>query len=1646
MKFVNLAKARDIISTGLRWLAYTLLTCILLFALLVIMVRIPVVQNFLVHKITDALSAKLEAPVKVKSLYLTFSGGLEVEELFMGEPSGDTLAYIDYLNSAVAIMPILNGNIQVAHLRLKGARINLTRGTDSLFNFSFIPEAFAQQADSESTDSSNARPPGISLGPISIEDFRLLYLDSLTGIDLSTQIQKLAVNPQEIDLADYRFFVSRIELSGSSTNYTQFSPIANRDADESSILPEIGWDQIIIRSSDISYHSLPDSTELKGSLNASELSSSKLNLVDSVIELGKISLTQPKLHLHIYSAESSIKDTAPHSTELVLPRWNISSKGLQIERASLVATRPGQSDKKGFDPADLQLSNLNLDLSRAAYRPDHISAEIKGFAGVLNDTFKLEHLALEALLTSDVLKINRLSLNTESSRAVIQAQAGFSSWSSLISSPQNLSDLDVSIKPNSYIDLREFLYFLPSLDTLDEFKAISKQPIYLSGEISGSWPTLKLSPLEIKALHETNIRLAGTISQPSNLSQFNLNLSQSSIQTSASDLAAFMDTNGMSLPQFLSLDGQIAGSMEEATANFSIHIPEGKITGDVSLADLEKIPSYRGRVTLDKLDLTKWVSTDAVDPITSDIKFTGSGTELANLNLDLEVNFDALVIENNNFSAAVFKGNIHHQNVDLSLALESEALIFTSNLKGYLDSLANDLQLEFLLTGADLYQLGITLEPFKASLDLHSQWKGSPSDFDLHTAIDRIYLIGNGESFHADSLFLLLSTASDSTHVKLSSGIASGFLQSNSYISDILPSIKHKLGLLDSTSFRPDPDFMINTSVEARNTALLSSIILPDLNKLDSLSFSAKLRPESDLLEANLRIPEVDYGQFNLKDLNLEMTTNQQSSDLDLGFNKLSGRWIDMGITRLSLDRNENMGSVHFMAMTTEDNVDYKLNASFEALQAGLKIHLKEDSLMFNEKTWQIAPDNYFSWNNSVYDLQNFNLKHEGQNLNVQTNPSGSLLNFYFTEFDLNVIFGLLNNDQDILAGKLNGSFEVRDIWQTPGYTADLDLDQLSIKGKEVGHLSLDAKNPEANNYNLLLSLQGPEVDLRANGQYNTATDRENLVAELEMKKLGLPLLESMLVDAIQNSKGYLSANLKFDGSLKNPDFDGNILFNEVGFKLQQTGGYYRLNQAQLSVSNSGLQFDQFKILDENKNSAKLSGSISTANAINPEFDLDLVAKDFKLLEVEEDSNELYFGKIITDLDIQIQGDLNLPKIKSQVVLKDQSNFTYIVPASRAEIESMDGLVKFEDMEDTLKFMRPDDESEFQTIKGMDINSKVILNEGTQIKMILDPRSGDNLSITGAADLHYLLSPNGNMSLTGIYELNSGGYNLNLFELVKKEFDIRDGSKVVWTGKPMGADLNITAVYESKTSAASLMNDPDPRFNRVLPFQVLLHIDGTIDQPEISFELDMPPDKRGSLSGDVYGRIQEINNNESELNKQVFGLIVFDKFIPSSESGDAGVSTADIALSSVSGFLSSQLNFLSEKYLQGVELDVNIGSYTDYGMGAGQQRTDLNVTMKKAFFDDRFVLELGSNVALQGYQPSNQIVGDVALEYKLTEDGIYRLRGYRRNDFENPIDGQVIITGLGLIFSREFNNWDELFDRPTETDSTESEKPVLIDE
>jgi hypothetical protein len=245
---------------------------------------------------------------------------------------------------------------------------------------------------------------------------------------------------------------------------------------------------------------------------------------------------------------------------------------------------------------------------------------------------------------------------------------------------------------------------------------------------------------------------------------------------------------------------------------------------------------------------------------------------------------------------------------------------------------------------------------------------------------------------------------------------------------------------------------------------------------------------------------------------------------------------------------------------------------------------------------------------------------------------------------------------------------------------------------------------------------------------------------------------------------------------------------------------------------------------------------------------------------------------------------------------------------------------------------------------------------------------------------------------------------------------------------------------------ADQLSEPPAALNRYkqdLPFEVALTMEGELMKPELSFDITLP-NRNYSVARDVVDNVQyrltQLKSQPSELNKQVFALLLLNRFVAENPfaSGAGGGGAESLARNSVSKILSEQLNKLAGNLIDGVDLNFDLVSSEDYTTGSMQNRTDLNVGLSKQLLNDRLKVSIGSNFELEGprnaNQASNNIAGNVAIDYQLSKDGRYMLRAYRKNEYQGVVEGYLIETGAGFIFTLDYNEFRDLFARKTEED------------
>jgi len=188
--------------------------------------------------------------------------------------------------------------------------------------------------------------------------------------------------------------------------------------------------------------------------------------------------------------------------------------------------------------------------------------------------------------------------------------------------------------------------------------------------------------------------------------------------------------------------------------------------------------------------------------------------------------------------------------------------------------------------------------------------------------------------------------------------------------------------------------------------------------------------------------------------------------------------------------------------------------------------------------------------------------------------------------------------------------------------------------------------------------------------------------------------------------------------------------------------------------------------------------------------------------------------------------------------------------------------------------------------------------------------------------------------------------------------------------------------------------------------------------------------------------MRTLQANQTELNSQVLGLIVFNSFLPSSSS-DIAVGSSDIGsagIGTLSEFISSQASllftgllnevFADNGLISGFDFDIGLRKNSFNGVentanGLGPDEIEVNLKNRFKFLDERLSLDLGGNyvwdnVLNNGTTIGNYFIGNFVVEYFLTDDRKLKLRMYGRYDFDEIEAVRRQRYGLGVGYRTEF--------------------------
>lgn len=1634
---------------ALRLLGKIVLGIIILLFLIILFIRSPWGQGLIKDELVSYISGKTDTRVELDRLFITFSGDISMEGLFLEDEAGDTLVYSRELEADIPLWPIIRGRgISIDEVEWKGVRANIIR-KDSVtgFNFDFLMDAFAPADTTTTQKDTTAGGQEFSMGEIKLADFDVVYDDGVTGIQSRYRIGSLDLEMEETDLETMRFHASSGAIRNSIIDYTQ-NPIPEKPEAEDVPMPVLILKDLQLENVRANYESVPENLLARLEIEEFYLDMPLANLSENIFEIERLDLSRSNIFLKTAASEETVgKETAEEtSTGFEWPQINLVVGEINLEQNNLIyLVGDAQISKEEFNPEALEIQKLDLAGKDIRLKDGEAGARLENLSFTEISGINLERLKFDAGIDNSTLTVRSLLLDINENYLEGNLEVSYASIEQLLNTPEN-SIVDADI-PSFIFSLQDIFLVQPELKQNEYLETLSRKPLYGNISANGTLSSLKIPQTKINWGQNTFLLASGSISNPTKPEELQFNFPTIRMESNRNDIARFVDEKemGIRLPDRFTLIASLNGNPEDIKAVADLNSSAGSINLDGRFYSGERI-AFNADLKVSNLELGSILQNEQLGSLNLTFSGSGEGKTINELDANIETTINSFHFNDYPIRDLKITGKITDGEGPVTMDYKDENLDLAMNSYVLLDSVAPRLNVNMEVGGANLQSLGLTPRDIRVAFALDGSFEGNAEKYDIKAGIIDGVAVYDDDSYLLGDFTMSAMVRPDSTAMDISNQIVDLSLRSNtdpvsfagalqshyeSYLyEDVLPdTIKNPVNL--------------ELRAEIRQNPLLDEVFITRLEEIDTVEIAVDFKERERILKADVELPFINYMGNEIDSLSFHLDSDRDKFEFTFGFEALNAGPLAIKRTSLEGEVADTILNLDFNSYYEEEHL---VHIQSELTRQGDTIVFSLDpaEVILNRTLWDVPETNQILIGEDFTHFRDFVLERTNQRMEITNDRPGmekEHIAILFENFRLAGLLSYLNPETALATGRLNGDFTIEEPYGSTGLLAGLHIEEFHVMEVDMGRLTLDAEAEGGENYSFDLAVKEGNVDLDLTGGFYAREEGAEWDTELLLNRVNMEVAEAFSQGEITNGNGSFSGRISLGGTISDPEYEGNIKFDNAGFTVTMLNAPFVLPDEELRIDNEGVYLEDFVILDQDENRFRVSGSILTEELLNPEFDLQFEADDFTLLSSTSEDSDLYYGTAIFDVKGSLTGTMNIPVVEMDLEIGSGTNLTYVIPPSEVAIESRDGVVIFVNREDRDDILTQGTKEEAYTMTGMEIDVLVRIREGAVFNVIIDEQTGDNFQVKGAGDLRFNIFRNGRTTLSGRYEMSGGHYEMDLYGLVNRRFEIVEGSTITWAGDPFDANLDVQASYRVETSATDLMavqtSGAEPsirnRFRQELPFLVYLNVDGELMQPVLTFGLDMPEENQGAIGGQVYGRVQQLNQQEQELHKQVFSLLVLNRFYPESISDGSGGGTMAIARDNLNSALSDQLNVLSNNLLgdSGLAIDFGLDTYTDYQGDTPQERTQLDITAEQTFMDDRLVVRVGSEVDIQGSDSDpnaeSPLIGNVSIEYLVTENGRWRLRGFRRNRFENVIEGQVIVSGIALIFTREFNEFRELW-------------------
>lgn len=846
--------------------------------------------------------------------------------------------------------------------------------------------------------------------------------------------------------------------------------------------------------------------------------------------------------------------------------------------------------------------------------------------------------------------------------------------------------------------------------------------------------------------------------------------------------------------------------------------------------------------------------------------------------------------------------------------------------------------------------------------------------------------------------------------------------------------------LLDKQPSRCKSKVMAEADLHYTNANQYVQFLSDKLSLEEEGNVTFSVNSDDHKARLNVDIGDIEYGEYKMKDLAGNVVSDSAGINMILSASKMRLPSVGtIGETKLSNVLNSNlmntdlswddMGHGKIAGQLSLYTLFAKENGELTAY-----IDVDESPIILKGEEWTLHKSQLQVSDDKVV-VDGFRFDRDDRFLTIAGKASANAEDTMHVGMNKIIIEDMLRPDpyeRYALEGDLSASMDLVSLYDNPIVNSIVKIDRFSVDEDNLERLDLITQwSSERKNLDVDVSIvTGGKPRAHGTGYVDVAENFMNL--DFDIDSLSIGFLKYYLKSSISRVKGTTSGALQLHGPLTDIGLDARLTVNKTDFTVLSTNVDYTFNNNDSVIlsptnmifrsvdgKNPGIQ-----VVDGYGNKGYFGGNITHHMFSGLYTKLYFLVDNMHVLNLTEKENPTYYGSVFAKGRLDITGvtsDINIG-IKAQtcpnttfsvlpMAKSDQRNNNYIQFKTETVVDDFGDAVATDDI----------DVEKLHSFVTADI--EVDIMPSAHVEVVLDPRTDNKISATGAGKLQLIVDKSGRLVILGNYAIDEGIYNFSYANVISKRFIINQGGTITWDGEPFNPLIDIMATYKLKASLYDLVqnNVEGQDLTKRVPINCNLYLTERMADPNIRFKIELP----STMNFNQYA-IDQYISTEEEMNRQVFSLLLANRFYASQNAtGTTGnTSSTSYIGTTVSELLSNQLSsWISQnKY--------NLGVGVNYRPGDDVTQEEYELALSTQVLDNKIVLSGNIGYGRSTNESSEgSVIGDFDIEVKLNKKGNLRAKAYTHSNNDVIYETSPTTQGIGISFREDFNSFSELMKR-----------------